>query len=418
MPVRTDELIEVIQAKAEEARQIAEKAETDGWTSEAKEQVHALLEQVRDAKAKLDEHREGDTYSKQLAELSADLGFQKGPAPKVDGGDYKTPQRGQSVGDLFVNSPEYAGFRKQWPDGRIPDRARVQMQPVGVKDLISITGTAGAQGLVPPDYQGLVDLLGRPTPRIRDLVSVRTTSSDLIEYVRQNSILQAAAFVPEAQDVDDDDALKPMGAFDFSVETTPVLTLAVWVPITKRAAMDAPMLRGLIDQEIRSDLRDAEERALLTGDGTAGDLIGLDNVPGTQTLAFSNDIWETSLRAANMVRYVGFATPTAFLISVQDSETIALARTADGHFYGNGPFSQGPQSLWGLPWIVSEYLTPGEAWVGDWRRAVIWDRQQSTISVSDSHADFFIRNLIAVLGEQREAFGVIRPPAFCKFATS
>jgi len=32
--------------------------------------------------------------------------------------------------------------------------------------------------------------------------------------------------------------------------------------------------------------------------------------------------------------------------------------------------------------------------------------------VSDSHSDFFVRNLVAILGELRAAFAVIRPSAF------
>ena len=43
---------------------------------------------------------------------------------------------------------------------------------------------------------------------------------------------------------------------------------------------------------------------------------------------------------------------------------------------------------------------------------VLWDREQANISVSDSHADFFIRNMIAILAELRAAMGVIRPSAF------
>jgi hypothetical protein len=35
---------------------------------------------------------------------------------------------------------------------------------------------------------------------------------------------------------------------------------------------------------------------------------------------------------------------------------------------------------------------------------------------SDSHADFFIRNLVAILGELRAAFGVLRPAAFATAA--
>jgi HK97 family phage major capsid protein len=45
-------------------------------------------------------------------------------------------------------------------------------------------------------------------------------------------------------------------------------------------------------------------------------------------------------------------------------------------------------------------------------QAVLWDREQAAVQVSDSHADFFVRNLVAILAEMRAAFGVIRPKAF------
>jgi hypothetical protein len=42
----------------------------------------------------------------------------------------------------------------------------------------------------------------------------------------------------------------------------------------------------------------------------------------------------------------------------------------------------------------------------------LWDRERSTIQVSDSHSDFFIRNMVAILAEMRAAFGLRRPSAF------
>jgi hypothetical protein len=57
-------------------------------------------------------------------------------------------------------------------------------------------------------------------------------------------------------------------------------------------------------------------------------------------------------------------------------------------------------------------MTEGVAVVADWRLAVLWDRMRVSISVSNQHSDFFIRNLIAILAEMRAAFGVLRPAAF------
>jgi hypothetical protein len=54
--------------------------------------------------------------------------------------------------------------------------------------------------------------------------------------------------------------------------------------------------------------------------------------------------------------------------------------------------------------------------VGDLRQMVIWDREQAAITATDSHNDFFIRNLVAILAELRAAFGIIRPSALVKVA--
>ena len=439
---RIAELTEQIKARAEDARRIAEKAEKDGWTAEDTQAVKSYLEQVETLKADRDRQKEGDSFARQLAELGASLPGE-GTAASTAGRPARQA-RGATLGAAFVGSDEYTAFRSQWPGGRIPDRTRVNMAPVnlatitgksdpppdpepgvgGEGGLISITGTPGAQGLVPPDWQGLVDTLGRYDVHLRQLISRRTTTSDLIEYVRQLTRVNAADWVPEATDLDPasfpsgETGVKPMGGFDLEVVTAPVDTVAEWIPITKRAAMDAGQLRGLIDDELRGDIADAEERAFLYGGGDNGQIEGLDQTSGVQEQDFDTDLFTTTRKAKSKVIYGGFAQPTAFLLNVEDDEAIDLERDGQGRFFGNGPFSVGPNTLWGLPRIASPYVEEGTAWLGDWQRAVVWDRQQAAISVSDSHADFFIRNLLAVLGEQREAFGVIRPAAFVKIATA
>ena len=54
---------------------------------------------------------------------------------------------------------------------------------------------------------------------------------------------------------------------------------------------------------------------------------------------------------------------------------------------------------------------PGTALVGDWRKAVLFDRRSLTISVG-TVGDDFIRNTVRLLGEVRVGFTVVRPTAF------
>ena len=66
----------------------------------------------------------------------------------------------------------------------------------------------------------------------------------------------------------------------------------------------------------------------------------------------------------------------------------------------------------GIPVVESESQAEGVGLLGDFAKAVLWDREQTTVTMTDSHADFFIRNLVAILAEERLAFGVTRPTAF------
>ena len=106
------------------------------------------------------------------------------------------------------------------------------------------------------------------------------------------------------------------------------------------------------------------------------------------------------------------------MLSPTDVETVDLAREngATGKFLGAGPWALGPRTMWGVPILESEAIAAGTALVGDFSKAVLWDREQTSVTLSNSHADFFVRNLVAILAEERVAFGVTRPAAFVKTA--
>jgi HK97 family phage major capsid protein len=135
-------------------------------------------------------------------------------------------------------------------------------------------------------------------------------------------------------------------------------------------------------------------------------------VSGVQAQAFSTDLLETTRKARTKVRTVGRRTPTAYLLNPVDWETIDLLQDNEARYYGSGPFALSPARLWGLPVVESEAVPAGTGYVGDFRLAVIWDREAASIQVSDSHSDFFIRNMVAILAEMRAAFGVLQPTAF------
>ena len=73
-----------------------------------------------------------------------------------------------------------------------------------------------------------------------------------------------------------------------------------------------------------------------------------------------------------------------------------------------------PNTLWGLPRVESESVPVGHAIVGAFKvGGTVFQREGTTIFASDSHADFFVRNLVAVLAEERLGLAVFFPAAFC-----
>ncbi len=327
-----------------------------------------------------------------------------------------------TAGQNFVESKQWRDFMAQ-NGGHIPDSRRgINLPSVDAPELGRKLFTGGdvtsAGAFVLPEDTGLVEMEGRHPYAVRGLVSVRTTLSDAVEFVRQTLQFDAAEPVPEANvavptgATGEIDGQKPYASGSFERVSEAVRVIAVWTAATKRALSDAGQVRGIIDQELRGDLADQLEYQLLHGDGSGENLRGISNTPGVLVQPFVTDMIQTTRKAITRLRVYGKQLPTAFVMNPEDWEAFDLMQDAEDRYYWGGPTSQGSPTLWGVPVVQSFHLAPGTAYLANWSKAVIWDRQQTTITVTDSHSDFFTRNLVAFLAEMRLAFGVIRPSAF------
>lgn len=423
------QLQEAAQAAAKAARETAEKADREGRALTDAERTEYdqhmakgrdLLEQIKVAKRDAEVLDQAKSLAQEIGGYAVD---------DVEGQkDAGTPtQRVKNLGLEVVSSPQFKSMMKGFTnsDGtvRIPDRTQVKSDPIRVKSLFTGASGTSAGAFVTPEQTGIIEMLGRRPLTIRDLISVRRTGSDTLEYVRQTAHTNAAKPVPEAQSAAPIDGntvttvtggLKPEGSWAFERVSTSVKTIAEWVPVTKRALADAAQLEDLIRDELSKDIAEAEEAQILTGDGVGENLTGILSTSGIQSQSFDTDVFVSVRKAITKARTVGRVVPNAVLMNPLDVETVDLARETGGRFYGAGPFTMGPRTLWSLPVVESETIAAGTAVVGDFSKAVLWDREDTTVTFSDSHADFFVRNLVAVLAEERVAFGVTRPAAFVK----
>jgi HK97 family phage major capsid protein len=351
-------------------------------------------------------------------------------------------------GEVFVRSEQYQAWMKKFPSGP-PDSGSYQSEAVEYKGfspmlgLVSATdrlragGTltpakfralvtaadASAGQLIRPDFRGLLEPgLVRPLT-IRDLVTVIPTTTDAIEYVKEASRILNAAPVSEAVQLahtGDEIATKPEGGLTFSLVSDVVRTLAEWVPATRRVLSDAPQLRAYIDSYLTDDLAIELEDQMIAGNGTGQNFRGILNTVGIQTAgppAGTTNALDVLRTARRLVVVNARTFPTAVLVNPVDSESIDLLKFGGATptaYVGGGPYNQGANfnpTIWGMNIVESEAVPAGTALVGDFRRAVLFDRENTTITVGTA-GDDFIRNIVRILAEMRAGFGVIRPSAF------
>ena len=406
-------------------RAIAEKAtqEERDFTAEERKQIEDMMKAAADLKAEIKQADEDAKLRQQILDWDAE--FKAESKTKQTPGQ---PGRGQSIGEQFVNNPQFKSWMERIaPSGHIPESTRgLQSPPVEYKSLFKdlVTGESdeSAGAFVETDYTRIYEPMGRYALSIFDLISRRTTGSDLVHFVRQTARLRSAAPTAEANVTTYSGATgevsgeKPEGRIEFEQVTTPVKTIAAWIPATKRALSDAAQIRGIIDQELRDDLAEELEDQLINGDGIGENFTGLANTAGVLIQAWNTDILTTTRQAITTLLVTGRARATAWVFHPEDWETIELLQDGDGRYYWGGPLARGAPQLWGVPVVTSQTLTQGTGYLGDWRKMVLWDREQANIQVSDSHADFFIRNMVAILAEMRAAMGVIRPTGFVEVA--
>lgn len=349
--------------------------------------------------------------------ILADEGKRGDDLRESKGGDPRLLMQ-KTAGYRVTDSDAYKAFQQ------LPE-LKSDSVPLGVKALgeawsrdefkALITGASdtSAGAFLTPDRIGYFPMPLRPLT-IVDLITVGDTDSDLVEYVRQTSFTNSAAPVPEATDVTGTSGTKPQSNTQFEIVQTGVKQLAHWIAATRRALADAGQMRTIIDGLLRYGLDRAIEDQVLNGDGTGENLRGIFQTTGLNTIpAGPASIADKIHMGITQNLIDGFAS-TGVVINPLDWETVRLSREngdGTGAYLFGSPSQVGVETLWGRPVAISPAMPQGRALVGDLRAAILWVREGTQILASDSHADFFIRNLVAVLAENRAAFGIPYPQA-------
>jgi HK97 family phage major capsid protein len=321
----------------------------------------------------------------------------------------------ESVGSAFVEGKGY----KSWVPGGQGQIIGCEIPALNFRDYAfreaakaTLTTATGPFTLI--EKQPSVIALGQQMLTVADLLSTAQTNSTTIRYIQEDSFTNTAGMVAE-------DAQKPELTWDLSEVDAAVKKIAVVSRTTTEMMEDYAQIQDYINQRMPFAVQQREEFQLINGDGTGNNLLGVYNVAGVLTQAKgANTNIDSIYLAMTKVRTQGFWEPDALVIHPDNWSVIRLTKTTQGEYVYGDPWVPGPETIFGLRVVKTVNATvtaptPGPAVVGNWRLGgTVFYRRGIRIEATNSDANDFSFNRVALRAEQREAVAWWRPKAFCK----
>lgn len=313
-----------------------------------------------------------------------------------------TEKSHDSIGEMFIKSDEWKTMQTKRAGS-----ARIELKTA----IVNATGQN--QPLVAADR--LAGIITNPNRifTIRDLIPTGRTSSNLIEYTKENVFTNNAGgqyASPAFENV-----TKPESGITFTLESEAVRTLAHWIPVSKQVLDDSPMLQSFIEGRLQYGLKLEEEDQLLNGNGAGSNLSGILNSGNftafnrAQTGDTNIDTLRRAITQAALSEYMA----DTIVINTADWEAIELTKTTTGEYVWTNPALGNAPQLWGKRIVATNSIASGTFLVGAFAMgAQIWDRQQASVMVSLENSDNFVKNMVTILAEERLALTVYRPSAF------
>jgi HK97 family phage major capsid protein len=383
-------------------------------TDEEKQKIGAALAEAEAIQKRIDAAKGDADLIARLDKLTGT----GGPARPFSLG--AAPFERRSIGQQFTQSPDFRDFIKSgahrgsnaWTS---PAIECYEPAPSMYGTLLSEDPASGGKLVVPQYLPGIQPLMFKRLV-VAQLIASGTTGSNAIIYMVETTFTNAAAPVAEG-------AAKPESALVFDQRTDPVQKIAHWLPVTEELLEDEPAIAAYIDARLTLGVQLAEEDQLLNGNGTPPNILGLMNRSGLATAVARNagatppeTNADAILRQITAIATTAFVYPEGVVMNPTNWFTIQTSKDNNGQYYGGGPFSPLPTpTLWGLPVAPTPSIVLGTALVGAYNsQAQVFRKGGIRVAASNSHQDYFVKNLVAIRAEERLALACYRPGAFGK----
>lgn len=392
--------------------------------------LRAIMREAEDIEMAIAAETYGEKSARLMAEPTGgshalDAEFQK----SLFGDD---PLEGKDIATAFTQSEQFKAFRQgggytmqEAFEANVADLPGYGQKDVYTSSVPALTnrgfGRVQRDAMVPR---------GQRQNRVRDLFPVARTDANLIDYFRVTGFVERsgdgnAAAVGERLADNTNFALKPKSNLQFQSAQAPVRLIAHWEAAHRNVLADEPQLQATINNELMYGLALEEDRQILSGSGTNEELLGILNTSGIQAYTQKNDGAATptatetkadAVRRALTRVIIANYEPRGVVLHPFDWEDIELTKTTEGQYVIASNVSIGAeQRLWRQP-VVATVAIPQKTFLSGafGLGAQLYDRAMASIRIAEQHADFFVRNAVAILAEERLALAIKRPESFVK----
>lgn len=365
-------------------------ANLKSFSEKAEAEIKATGQMAADTKAAI----EGlGTQQREMADRLLQL-EQRGALPGNEG-----ETKSDSWGKQFIGSAEYKGV--SFTGGRVNIG-------VEVKNTVVTSDTT-----VAPDRKpGVVGGAFRQF-RLEDVLNASPTSSNAIEYTRENVFTNAAAETTEGNAL-------PESSITFALDNVPVQAVGHFIKISRQLAADNAALAAYINTRMRYGVDLRVEGQLYAGNGTAPNLSGLSKSGNYTAHGYSAAaLTALGLSPTNRFDLIGKVLgdcwaadypANAILLNPADWWTMRLTKDSQGRYLLGDPGMDAPAQLFGVPVVQCNAVTADTFQVGAYNMAATkYDREGVIVELSDSDGDNFQKMLVTLRAVRRLALAIERP---------
>jgi phosphoribosylcarboxyaminoimidazole (NCAIR) mutase len=308
----------------------------------------------------------------------------------------------KSLGRQFVESAGFAEFKAAGgPRGGTWATPIIELKAPTLPPTYALSGTGILQGT-------MIQPLPPVMPSMLSLLATGTTDGGVIYYLREQAWTNNAAVVAPG-------AAKPESPKTFEYVQQALVKLAHWVAIADEMFEDVSSLETFINTQMARGVLQKLEDQVLNGSGTGGQMTGLLTAT-TQSVAAGVPLSAAFLSAIATIQAQGYQ-PNGIVVNPLDFALIVGESAPNaGYYLGPGAFQDTPAlRLWGVPVVGSNQMPAGTGLVGAFGQgAILYRKDGVSVQASNSHTDYFIKNITTIRAEIRAALAVLNPAAFCE----